>query len=315
MRSRRCRQIEAQTVVLDKTMDQNKTSYPSAFDQVAASYDSNFTTTLLGQMLRKRVWDSFEEQFQDGFNVLDLACGTGEDALWLAQQGIHVTALDGSSEMVQLATDKANQHQHSGDIVVRQFSLEEMMDKPRTVLDRMTAQRSQSQLSGSPNGDSLRLVLFDGASSNFGGLNVIDSWSELANALATVMRPGGKVVLVPMGPFCPWEILWNLLHAKPRRAFRRFSRKTYAAVGNSDIPIWYPSPGQLKKDFQPWFKPLSTASLGFLLPPTNLSHLVERWPRFFSFLQKLERMIGGISFGWGDHFILIMERNEKSSES
>ena len=296
-------------------MDQIKTGNPAAFDQVAASYDSTFTTTLLGRMLRKRVWDSFEEHFQDGFHVLDLACGTGEDALWLAQQGIHVTAMDGSSEMVKLASDKSHQHQHSGDIVVRQFSLEEMMDKPRTVLDQMAAQRSQSQVIGSPIEDASRPVLFDGAFSNFGGLNVIDSWSALASALAVLIRPGGKVVLVPMGPFCPWEILWNLLHAKPRTAFRRFSPKIHAVVGNSEIPIWYPSPGRLKKDFQPWFRPLSTASLGFLLPPTNLAHLVERWPRIFSFLEKFERMIDGISFGLGDHFILILERNEISSET
>jgi ubiquinone/menaquinone biosynthesis C-methylase UbiE len=77
---------------------------------VAADYDEHFTNTRLGRMLRQRVWRHLEEQFTAGQYLLDLACGTGEDALWLAKQGIHILALDGSPEMVRLATKKANSH-------------------------------------------------------------------------------------------------------------------------------------------------------------------------------------------------------------
>ena len=48
-------------------------------------------------MLRGRVWQTLERTFTPGQHILELACGTGEDALWLAQRGIQVTATDGSA--------------------------------------------------------------------------------------------------------------------------------------------------------------------------------------------------------------------------
>lgn len=39
--------------------------------------------------------------------ALDLACGTGRNALWLAQRGWSVTAIDGSSTAIQVLRDRA----------------------------------------------------------------------------------------------------------------------------------------------------------------------------------------------------------------
>lgn len=38
--------------------------------------------------------------------ALDIACGSGRDAKWLAQKGFHVTACDGAPEMIRLAQDR-----------------------------------------------------------------------------------------------------------------------------------------------------------------------------------------------------------------
>ena len=38
--------------------------------------------------------------------VLEIGCGTGEDALFLAQQGIHITATDASEEMLRITREK-----------------------------------------------------------------------------------------------------------------------------------------------------------------------------------------------------------------
>jgi ubiquinone/menaquinone biosynthesis C-methylase UbiE len=74
---------------------------PAAFDVFAPTYDVDFTQTRLGKMLRGRVWQVLERYFSPGDHVLELACGTGEDACWLAEWGIRVTATDGSAEMVE----------------------------------------------------------------------------------------------------------------------------------------------------------------------------------------------------------------------
>jgi ubiquinone/menaquinone biosynthesis C-methylase UbiE len=103
---------------------------PAAFDAFATDYDSDFTYTRLGQMLRGRVWEILARTFHPGDHVLELACGTGEDALWLAGHGVRVTATDGSAEMVQTARQKAQQTGLDGLIDAKQISFQDFVNMP-----------------------------------------------------------------------------------------------------------------------------------------------------------------------------------------
>jgi SAM-dependent methyltransferase len=256
---------------------------PSAFDAFAADYDAAFTHSALGQMLRRRVWRVLTDYFQAGQTVLELACGTGEDAVWLAQRGLTVVATDGSAEMIKATTVKAQQNNLTHRITIRHLSLEEL-----------------STHYPIPN------TQYDHALSNFGGLNVLDDWRPLATTLAHLVRPGGHLVLVPMGPVCPWEIGWYGLHGEGKTAVRRFRQPATARIGDSLIPVWYPSTRQLKQDFAPWFECIHVESLGLWLPPSYLAHWVERWPRLFAALDRLERATARLSGGWGDHYIMVL---------
>jgi hypothetical protein len=151
---------------------------------------------------------------------------------------------------------------------------------------------------------------FDGVFSNFGGLNTIGEWRSLAATLAEIVRPGGTVILVPMGPFCPWEIGWYLAHGQPRQAFRRFSGNGVPAkIGEAIIPIWYPPAGRLRADFVTWFTHLTTQSLELWLPPSYLDHFVNRWPGLFRRLNRFEEATARLTGGWGDHYIIVFRRN------
>jgi SAM-dependent methyltransferase len=268
----------------------------TAFDAFAATYDDDFTHSLLGQLLRPRVWDVLGRYFSAGQHVLELTCGTGEDALWLAQRGVHVTATDGSAEMVRVAKAKAEGageqgSRGAGKVEVKQVSLQE-------VAGGYFGGR-QSTVGGR----------FDGVFSNFGGLNTIGEWRLLTAALAEIVRPGGMVILVPMGPFCPWEIFWYLAHGQPQQAFRRFARSGASArIGGSVIPIWYPLAGRLRRDFAPWFSHVETQSLELWLPPSYLDHWVNKWPGLFTRLNRFEQATARLTGGWGDHYITIFER-------
>jgi SAM-dependent methyltransferase len=256
---------------------------PTAFDAFAADYDADFSRSRLGQLLRPRVWRYLGVHFQAGQHVLELTCGTGEDALWLARRGVHVTATDGAAEMIRVTQEK----------VAAAGLAEQVSAQPLSL---------QALLSGQLVGQ------FDGVYSNFGGLNTIDDWRSLAKALADCLKPGGKAVLVPMGPVCPWEILWHLGHGQIRPAFRRLGRSTTAKIGKAVIPIWYPSIRRLRADFAPWFHHRQTESLELWLPPSYLGHLVERWPGFFERLSRFEQKTARLTGGWGDHYIALFER-------
>jgi hypothetical protein len=155
------------------------------------------------------------------------------------------------------------------------------------------------------------MPLFDGAYSNFGGLNTVQGWPLLAKRLADLIKPGGALILVPMGPYCPWELVWYAGHGQLSLAFRRFRASASAKIGESIIPIWYPSAKRLQAAFQPWFSHLQTESLGLWLPPSYLDHFVNRWPRLFEWLNRFEQRTARLTKGWGDHYIIIFRRNSR----
>jgi SAM-dependent methyltransferase len=262
---------------------------PAAFDGVAADYDIAFTETTLGRILRRRVWRRLEGCFEPGQRVLELACGTGEDACRLAAGGVHVTATDGSVEMVQLAEVKATRAGLADMITTRVLSLQQLTKDNRP-------------FDGPP---------YDGAFSNFGGVNTIGDWRGLAAGLADLVQPGGFVVLVPMGPICPWEIGWHLAHGQMREAIRRLGRDSTARIGEGRIPVWYPSAGRLRDDFGPWFRTASVESLGLWLPPSYLGRLLSLWPSLWVGLSGLDAASARLARGIGDHYIMILERNDE----
>ena len=68
-----------------------------AFDTIATrSTMHRLPIALLEKHKGNIVWDYLEKTFLDNnkLNILELNCGTGEDALWFAKQGHKVLATD-----------------------------------------------------------------------------------------------------------------------------------------------------------------------------------------------------------------------------
>lgn len=267
----------------------------ASFDPAARTYDADFTETTLARWLRERVWEQITGIFHPGDHVLELGCGTGEDALWLAQRGVQVTATDASNEMLEVARRKIEKEGLSARVNFQIFDLR------NGVLDINHFQYPISNIqSPMPN-------IF----SNFGPLNCLPERKSLAEALAKVVPSGGKVVLVLMGPFCLWEIGWQLSHLRFRTAFRRFRAGIPAHTGGGGmVNVWYPSPARLRAEFSPYFRQKKLTGIGVFLPPSYLSHLVDRWPRFFEKMYGGEQRWGHI-FPWNwvnDHYLMVLER-------
>jgi SAM-dependent methyltransferase len=258
----------------------------SPFDAIAADYDATFTQTRLGTWLRGMVREQLSSAFRPGDRVLELGCGTGEDAIWLAQRGVHVTATDAAEGMIDVIRLKA-----AAAGVAHRLELQ-----------RLDLRDLEAWTPG---------CTFEGAFSVFGALNCLPDRRGLARALARHVRAGGFAVLVVMGPLCPWEIGWHLFHGQPQAAFRRFRGAVPAhAGGGAHLAVWYPSPRTLRREFSPLFRPVASAGVGVLLPPTYLCHLVERHWSLFDRLARWERRWNR-HFPWtwlNDHYLLALER-------
>ena len=185
------------------------------FDAAAAGYDRQFTHSLIGRTLRAAVWQRCAARFTSGSRILEMNCGTGEDAIHLAAQGMRVLATDVSPAMLGVARAKAQAARAPATLCFRRLAWED--------LAALDADR------------------FDGVLSNFGGLNCVSDLRSVAPALARQVRPGGWAMLCVMGRHVPWEWLWYLGHGQPRKAFRRLSA---SGVPWNGLRIFYPDPGR-----------------------------------------------------------------------
>jgi ubiquinone/menaquinone biosynthesis C-methylase UbiE len=263
--------------------------FEHAFDGSAPSYDSVFTNTRLGRWMREAVWHELAHEFPHSAHLLELGCGTGEDALWLVQRGMRLTATDVSLGMLEVTGAKVRAAGHAAQVQLVQFDLNAPDTLPANWQD----------------------ARFDGVLSNFGALNCVADRRALASALAWVVRPAGRVLLVVMSPVCPWEIAWHLARGKPKAAMRRLRSGTQVRVGDdASLPVWYPSPARMVREFAPHFQHIRTLGIGALLPPPYLEPLVGRWPAIFETLARLEPHAAKI-FPWtwlNDHYLLVLER-------
>lgn len=249
-----------------------------AFDPLAAGYDAEFTRSPLGEALRALVWARFDAVFAQARTVLDLGCGTGEDAVRLATMGVRVTALDASEAMVQRARQKARAHGAAERIEFHCLPMERL-------------------------GEAFPQGRFDGALSNFGALNCVSDLGALAATLAPRLAPGARLLWVPMGRHVPWEWAWYLLRGRPDKAGRRLGRARTQWRG---LSIGYPTPRELAALLRPFFRIDAVRPLGFALPPSFAGSWLARHPRALAALARLER--AGHSYAClasvADHYIL-----------
>ena len=79
------------------------------FDKAAQNYDTTFTNSVIGKLQRDLVYHQFSKVINkhNPKTILEINCGTGEDAIWLAEQKIEVMATDISSTMIEIAKSKS----------------------------------------------------------------------------------------------------------------------------------------------------------------------------------------------------------------
>jgi ubiquinone/menaquinone biosynthesis C-methylase UbiE len=254
------------------------------FDAIASDYDHSFTDTSTGRLQRQVVYQCLLSVLPQNGRVLEINCGTGEDAVWLARNGCQVVATDISEKMVQVAAKKVAEAGLSDRV---QVSIADASDLEK------------SSIAGQ----------FDLIFSNFGGLNCLSPAQirTFSAAAKKRLKPTGRLVLVVMGRFCWWESLYFLLKGNRKAAFRRRSKCAVPARldDQTTVDTWYYSPQELAK-LMPEFQSLRTEAVGFWLPPSYLDPFFSRFPRVLQLLNWLERRSRGAVFAGGaDHFLVI----------
>lgn len=266
----------------------------SAFDHIAHHYDHEFSWSQIGMLQRKIVWRFLEEKISVDYtmNVLELNCGTGEDAVWLASQNQKILATDLSKEMIKIARQKALMQKLENRI---RFKVMTIQDIGRNLDDEK----------------------FDLVFSNFGGFNCLDNqqfaiW--LKEELPRLLKPGGRFVTVLMSKFCAWEMLYFICRFQFRKAFRRLSNGPVEGKLSPDASIntWYHSPLWIKKNLPASFFISAVRPVGFFIPPSYLNRFFYTRKNVLAKLQKLENRIGkyGIAAFFSDHYLIEIQKKQ-----
>jgi SAM-dependent methyltransferase len=256
-----------------------------AFDRLAEDYDELFTKSLIGRAQRNAVWNVMVKTFRSGDHVLELNCGTGEDAFFLARNGVSVVACDASERMIQIA---------------RQRLCTESLDIPVHFEQLPTEQIQELQST----------TAFDGAFSNFSGLNCVADLRQTAEKLADLIPAGAPLLICLSTRFCISEMIWFLLHGQLRKAFRRCSGQTTAKINEFTVAVHYPTVSQLQDFFFPTFVMRTCTGIGIAVPPSYVEPWIRKYPKLLNLLCTVDKIIStcpGIRV-LGDHMLLCFER-------
>lgn len=258
----------------------------AAFERVAATYDADSTNAPLSRWLRAELWERLAALFPPDSYLLELGCGTGEDALWLAQRGARVLATDVSPQMLAITAQKAAQHgvAHLIETQPLDFARAETWTLPDSA--------------------------FDGVYSNYGALNCTDQWAALGAVLARTVRQGGYVAFSVIGRFSAWETLWHAAHADFRTAARRWRGRGTAQIGGVAFPIYYPTARQFRRAFGVAWQLHRLHGWSVFLPPSDVYRAIERRPRLMRLLCALERRFARLPICayLADHFWIALRR-------
>lgn len=265
----------------------NEFKAAEAFSKQSKIFDGLYSEDAIIQYKRQRVREHILKYALPHGSMLELNCGSGEDAIFFAQKGFRIHATDISEGMLNVLKEKITGSLYKDQVSIEQCSFTEL---------ELLANEGP----------------FDYVYSNFGGLNCTSQLEKVLSSLDGIVKPGGMVTLVIISKFCLWETLL-LFKGKFRTAFRRFlsANGRKAHVEGSYFKCWYYSPSFIKKHLQSKFELLSVEGLCSVVPPSYIENFAEKYPNAFRLLVQKENELKA---QWpctriGDYFIISFRKN------
>ena len=263
----------------------------AAFDRQSLIFDELYSTNSIIHYKRERVRAHLLKYLGSGSNILELNSGTGEDAIFLAQNGHIVHATDISAGMQSKLKDKITRQKLNGAVTNEICSFTELNSLEKK----------------GP---------YDAIFSNFAGLNCTGNLDVVLASFDALLKPGGIVVLVMLPRFCLWETLL-ILRGKFKTAVRRFfsSEGRQANIEGISITCWYYSPRMIIRLLKDKFKLIAIEGLCTVVPPSYIEAFPKKYPGLFSYLCKKENRVKS-KWPWkyiGDYYIISFRKPSSPS--
>lgn len=264
----------------------------TTFDVLAGTYDAGFVESLTGSAQRRKTYKWLRPMLavKPGMQLLEINCGTGVDAYWMAQKGHTITATDASPAMIERAQRKA--------------ALTPALHQPVFQTCAFAALQT-----------TFKDRQFEGIVSNFAGLNCVApaDMAGVAKQFYQLLKPGGYFAVVLFGKYCLWETMYYLLKAKPREAFRRWTNKEVMVPLSAHVqqPVYYYSINTFARLMKP-LQLIEKRPVGLCIPPSWMEGYMKQHRRFFQTLVQWEERTGNAVFTQlADHVFLLFKKEEQ----
>ncbi|TSE10874.1 MULTISPECIES: class I SAM-dependent methyltransferase [Aquimarina] len=258
-----------------------------AFDIAAIAYDDVFTHSHIGKYQRELVYYSLAKTLSThkNLNILEINCGTGHDAIWLANKGHRILATDISSQMITIAKTKLSSNQNQ--LEFRQLDINALNE---THFD-----------------DSFDLIF-----SNFGGLNCLSpiQLHTFFNSASKILKPEGKIIGVIMPKNCLFENIYFILKRNFKNVFRRNTKNSIAVnVDGNLVKTWYYNPKNIRKFSKNNFRVNKVRPIGFFIPPSYLEPFFKKKLGLLRLLNRSDRIVKHFSFlsKYSDHYLISLQ--------
>lgn len=261
------------------------------FDQAAKTYDAHYGPpsgsrpgNQLVCWLRAEHLSLVRSLVPPGATLLDIGCGTGEEALRLAQDGYSVLGVDVSPGMVWQAQAK-----------LAGYGLR------RGVLFRVRPAGRLAELE--------ERGPFQGAYASLGTLNTEPDLAGVARGLHELLGAGAPFVATVMSRRCLYEALRGLWPLARGARLKRSGAWTESRAGASDVcaPVRFYTPREFAAPFAEHFTVERVMAFPLWLPPVHLHtrYRGDGAQRRWLALERWTRAWPGLR-AWGDQFLMVL---------
>lgn len=261
-----------------------ETNVSEAFSRQSIVFDAIDDSNDIIIWMRNRIRNEVNAHINPCSQILELNCGTGIDSIYFAKNGHKILATDNAPGMLRALNEKVTKHQ-----------LQDSIETFRCSFNNL---------------ENIQGKQFDYIFSNFGGLNCTDNLEKILIDIQRLLKPGGYFSLVIMPKICPWEILM-LFRGYFKTAFRRILKNGSSAhLEGKYFQCYYYNPSYITKRLKHDFELVTIKGLSISVPPPYIEHFIERHPKLFKILEKIENQICQVRpfCNWGDHYIITMQK-------
>jgi len=228
-------------------MGYDEESPRTAFNRVGEEIEAKLEGNPIIAWMRATNRRELSADFRPGSTLLEIGCGSGADAVFFAESGCRVAALDISDRMVAATQRRAEAHGVATSVRAFRGRLIDLS-------------RQLSEIPWAP---------YDGAYANF-SLTYEESLRSVGAIVHSLLRRGASFWFTLPNRFCITEPALAVLRGHPGSIFARFREPRWLMIRDTQVQVHAYTASEVRRALAGRFEVLDHRGLPVFMPPSRL---------------------------------------------